>query len=291
MNAIDVQTAVRRFSNYADDVLAANYRTFHQYLGIFMEFCENDPVVSVVTSQLKANNKVHFVKWLDDFERTGGSFVGSKHFVLPPDDEDRLALVYQFMLAVNSNNIELEGLMLDAFGTTNFDQMIYVFNEQFFSKFVRDLGYRLQPLIASLRTEHSVPPERLLVFNHYDRSVILSNISGGQVAVSMSGDARVLAPEIEDLADLLNEVLETARSNNDLAVDLIRRLEKIEEKLALHIAEFEEARGQILQMVEDMWLHKVGEDLKSRFQKIVESQLPALVRTLVLKGIGAAAAK
>lgn len=144
-----VELSFKKFSNYADDVLSSNSHTFGTRFNILLDHCENDMVMSIISSQLKSTD-VHFSEWWEKIMSTGGSFIGSKHFDLPVDEKERDSLLYQFCLKVNNREIDFKMFCINFFGTTRYDEMVWDFNDAIVSPMVRSIGYKLEEIMCNV---------------------------------------------------------------------------------------------------------------------------------------------
>lgn len=139
-----IERSFRRFSDYSDDLLNLDSKTFPNNLNIFIDFCENDEIMHIISAQLKSNKNVDIGKWYSDFQKTGGSFIGTKKYVLPTKEEDRISLLYQFLLKIHSNEINFHGFCIDAYGKTNFNEMVLAFNDAISRPLIRAMNQLLQ---------------------------------------------------------------------------------------------------------------------------------------------------
>lgn len=293
MKTAEVRRAIRRFQDLANDVLRSNGQTFDDNFSMFLHYCETDDVLRGITGQLKANTRVSLVAWYQDFQASGGSFIGSKRYSLPRDEEDRLALLYQFFLATAGRgtlHIPLLDFMIDAFGTTSDREIVATFNQQLFGKFARDLLYRLEGLSDELPEHGDVPEGALIIFNHnHIERVSVGNISNSQVAISAVGDANVScsttdAATLRDQVDSVGRLLrESAEADEHGDHRVIEALEELGSRVALFLAEEERGRAEVLSMLEDLWLGHAAGECKPRFVRLIEQHAPPALRTLALK--------
>ncbi len=162
-----VEISFRKFKDYSDDVVSANNILFHTKFNIFIDHCENDPVMSFICKQLK-NIDINSDEWLRKGQSTGGSMVGSCQFDLPVDEKTRDALLYQLCLKVNKHEIDLFKFCLVLFRSNSLNKAVYDFNEAIIKPMVRSIGYKLEEIMydieTDLRNERYIP---ITVFNVY----------------------------------------------------------------------------------------------------------------------------
>jgi len=146
-----IEESLRRFSGYSNALLGSDYTSFGPNLNILIDFCGKNEIIGPIVSSLKLNRNVDIDQWYKDFLGTVGSFVGSGRYSLPTDLDDRLSLLYQFLMKINQGEIDLISFCTDAFGDRNFDQMVYHFNRSITNIFVRDLSDKLQLLAREVQ--------------------------------------------------------------------------------------------------------------------------------------------
>lgn len=204
--AEQVEIAVRKFQDRANDVLRSDHRNFGNNFEVFLAHCENDPVMSTITGPLKTSTRqeTDVAIWHEAFTRTGGSMIGSKRYTVPADDELMLSLFYKFFLALDRDEIKFERFAIDAFGKTRYDEMVWDFNSHFFEKWTREMGYRLDTLKGTLRSGADVGIAQLTIFNVRNLISVVEN--QGQVAIDSSQvniEGNLRAEEIKLLADIV----------------------------------------------------------------------------------------
>ena len=142
-----------------------------------MDFCENDAVLSIITKQLK-NIDAHIDEWLEEGQKTrGGSLSGSGQFQLPTDETERDALLYQFSLKINSGQIDLATFHLQFFGSGNYNEMVYAFNDAIIRPLERSITYKLEEIAYEVNKQYDeyqeIPIKIFYVYQDYS-----TNISG-----------------------------------------------------------------------------------------------------------------
>lgn len=103
------------------------------------------------------------VAWAEAYIGTATSMIGSAKLSLPDDPDERLALEYKLLLAVDDGTVDVDTLILQGFGTSRYDDTVRTFNEEFFRPFAREVGYRLSDLASDVQGDARVPVDRLLV--------------------------------------------------------------------------------------------------------------------------------
>ena len=132
-----VEISFRKFSDYASDLLSSDMNTFDTRFKIFLHHCETDEILKIITNQLK-DIDVHIDEWWEKGNQTAGSMVGSARFDLPMGETERDALLYQFSLKVLGKEMGFKHFCMMFLGETNYNQMVYAFNEAIMNPLIRD---------------------------------------------------------------------------------------------------------------------------------------------------------
>ena len=223
-----IERSFRRFRDYSDDLLNSNSKTFSNNLNIFIDFCENDEIMRIISAQLKSNKNVDMDKWYSDFQKTGGSIKGSKECVLPIDEEDRISLLYQLLLKMKSNERDFQGFCLDAYGKTNVTEMVRAFNDAISRPLVKDLSYRLDEIIETTNSNLKVPLEK---------SVIIQTGAGSNNTIAIGENIKQTvisqSSELDELINKLsNEILNSSEIPKEDKEDLMIAVDTIKKQLA-----------------------------------------------------------
>jgi hypothetical protein len=181
-----VEISFRKFNDYASDVIHSDYNTFDTRFNIFIHHCETDPIMKIITSQLKQMD-VNFQQWWSEGHQTMGSMIGSAQFSLPLDETLRDALLYQLLLKIQSGEIKFVTFCMDFFGETNYNLLINSFNRAVFKPLVRSIGYKLEEISDSIATElqikQEVPINMFYVYNDYTVTMGSDNEFGGDAVI------------------------------------------------------------------------------------------------------------
>src|SRR5438552_2086643 len=90
-----VRLALRKFRDYGQDLLYADFNTFEDRTAVFLKFCRTDPVFSGIREQLVSNPHVNFKEWEKESLASGTGWVGSCKLNFPTEEDDRLSLLFQ----------------------------------------------------------------------------------------------------------------------------------------------------------------------------------------------------
>lgn len=181
-----VEISFQKFGDYSRDVLSANFHTFPARFDILMHHCETDEIMRVICLQLREYD-AHFQEWWESSMKTGGSMIGSKKFSLPLDETERDALLYQLCLKIQKGEIKLDRYCMDFFGETNFNRMIYAFNDAILKLLLRSIGYRLENILDLIKTDlterEPVPFNMFLIYQDHSLTIGHGNEFTGDAAI------------------------------------------------------------------------------------------------------------
>jgi len=227
----EIERSFRKFKDIVNDLFQAQFQTWGNVFTHLITHCEKDPVMQVVTGPLKANKNVDAERWYADARGSGGSMVGSGHYELPYDDEDRTALLYQFFLMLEDGKVNLNSFCIGMYGTTRYQESVETFNRELVEKFTREVSYRLDEIMEDIGDQQEVPREAMVVFHHHDYSLnVQGNIQGSNVAAGGSSisdstgtytNHEELAAALESLAPMLHEVAADQRASVERALQLL----------------------------------------------------------------------
>jgi hypothetical protein len=201
-----VERSFRKFSDIVNDLIKATFQTWGNTFTHLMTHCEQDPVMQVVTQPLRENPGVHVEDWYAEAMGTVGGMVGSAHYELPYDDDDRTALLYQFFLLAENGKADFKSFCMFMYGSTKPQEMIYHLNQELVQKFTREVAYRLAEILEDLGDEQEVSRQAMVVFHHHDQSMNNhANVQGSHIAPGWSSiaDASGTFTNNSDLADAL----------------------------------------------------------------------------------------
>lgn len=118
-SAGQVRRSIQRFQDSRDDLLSADMNTFDDRLNAFVYFCKNDPVFSIIHNQLINNPNIDFNRWYEEKLGTRSSMAGSANLEFPPEPDNRLSLMYQLLLAIQSAQIDGISFFVDFFAMSS----------------------------------------------------------------------------------------------------------------------------------------------------------------------------
>jgi len=161
--------------------------TFEDRLKLLMDFCKNDPVFSIIHTQLINVPNVDFDVWHKKVLSTTGCMAGSGKLIFPTNLDERMSLMYQLLDKVNENEIELISFAYNFFSSSSIqtDSILYAFNEAIVEPLARELSYRIEDL------EDKLPEDNEDIFSlaniqiiHNANNVIQQSASGNNIKQS-----------------------------------------------------------------------------------------------------------
>jgi hypothetical protein len=180
-----VDQSVREFNDYVKYVSNSDYSTFDSNFGTFMNYCENDEIMSLVCNQLKYDNAIFDKWWFDNHLNEIPGQIGSRKFNTPPDKNEKVALLYQICLKVNNVN-DVFSFCLN-FTKCDPHEAIDYFNKNIIEPMADIIKNKLTEIMskheAELGNKDYTPKEVLLVYMDYS-----TNVNGN---VDIKGDGAV----------------------------------------------------------------------------------------------------
>lgn len=210
-----VERSFRKFNDIVADLFSSQHQTWGNVFTHLITHCEQDEVMRVVTEPLRTNKNVDAEKWLEDGLNSMTGMIGSGHYELPYDDDDRTALLYQLFLLIENTPFDFSGFCMTMFGSSHYQDMVHTFNQELVLKFTREVSYRLDEIMQDSGNQQEIPQEAMMVFHHHDNSINVSgNIQGSNVASGQANITKASATNtnVYSQADVL-QTLKQARQN------------------------------------------------------------------------------
>lgn len=236
----EIERAFRKFGDLVQDIKNSTHNTWDDALARLLHHCQNDAVMQVITEPLLNNTRIDFEGWLAKATESVVGTTGSGRYQLPSDDEDCTALLYQFLLKANKNEVDVLSFCVGMYGSRDLNAAVDDFNREIVGKFVRELAYRLNEVGQDIGSAQEVSRKMMIVFQHHDHSTTIhGSVNAGIVA---TGDASVsdstgtynsnedLSAALKALKPLIHEVVVSQR---DAVQDAIETLVKSAEGNAI----------------------------------------------------------
>jgi hypothetical protein len=217
----EVERSFRKFNDIVTDMMRADFRTWDDCFTHLITHCEQDPAMHLVTAPLRANRNVDPDKWYTDCMESLAGMVGTARYKLPTDDDDRTALLYQFFLKIEKERLDITDFCLAAYGRSDYQEMVDLFNQELVEKFTREVSYRLDEIMEDIGNDREVSANAMMVFHYHDHSqhdhstqfhgsIKGSNVATGGSSISESSatynNGTELASALKALKPLVQEV-------------------------------------------------------------------------------------
>ncbi|AKB27934.1 ATP/GTP-binding site motif A [Methanosarcina siciliae T4/M] len=145
-----IELSFKKFNGYADDVLSSDYYVFDTTFNRFIQYCENDPVMSYICNQLKSVD-IEYDEWCKKLKHTSERSV----FDLPSDETKSYAILYQICLKVNKKDPHYFDFSRKFLGAPDKTVAISRFNKTIVKPLAREINYRLDKIMYDIEIDHS----------------------------------------------------------------------------------------------------------------------------------------
>ncbi|MCK4913131.1 MAG: hypothetical protein KAS69_00860 [Planctomycetes bacterium] len=223
-----IEDANQQFDDTCNELMNSDFSVFNTRLNKLIYLIENNPVIChIINNALSASDESsNLQKWYDKFCKSVVGVLGSGNFVLPPEPDQELVLLFKMLKASNDGKIS-EGkdfgvvlLGTNAFGKTKFDEMVDAFNESITAPFEKHVCRRLERMSKKTNTYNLDVGDKLskTTITTYN---IGENIAQQNVADSTFGDNNTIAKQESKKSDetLWHQVI-TWTQNNPVLVGI-----------------------------------------------------------------------
>ncbi len=204
------ELSYKRYRDFLDNVFSADHKDFGQHLRIFLTFFENDIIFKPIAQQIKSHPNVNIDSWWQEVQKSTSSFVGSGNFVLPDDENERLSLLYQICMAVNTGKISLGSIAMALFYGRRYDDWVDKFNDHILKPMVKLLDYKIDEIEKTLRKKHKRKEEinEQQYRQYINQSIHIYGNNYGNVATGKAtiGDNSIIINNDEDLVKALKNL-------------------------------------------------------------------------------------
>ena len=153
-----IKTSFRKFTDLIDDLESADHASWMQSLKLLVHHCRSDTVMQVVLAPLTARYAIDIAEWAT-------AALEVKRYTLPTEDEERLALMYQFLAGIHDDKVHAPNFGWYVLGAgMTYDEAFCKISEHFVCKFARDVGYLLQEALERIEGQESVAADSIAIF-------------------------------------------------------------------------------------------------------------------------------
>jgi len=232
-----IRRSLKRFEDFAGDLVRSDMNTFNDRLKLLMDYCKSDPVLSMIHAQLISMPGVDFDSWHTEVLSTvGGMENGDLTF--PTDLEQRMALMYQLLNKVDQEEIDLINFGHSFFhtGDNRVDSIIYAFNEAVVEPLARELSYRIEDLEEEMPEDNrEAYPLANIQIIHNAENVVQQSASGNNI----HQNANIAnANELKQLfGELRHELQSVVKEKQELgkALQVVQSSEEMAQKGAAYL--------------------------------------------------------
>ncbi|GAB5404324.1 MAG: hypothetical protein Aurels2KO_25550 [Aureliella sp.] len=279
----EVQRSFRKFNDLVDDLMSSKFQTWGDTMTRLVTHCETDPVMQVVTEPLKTDPRVNARKWWDDAVASVRGMVGSGNYSLPADDDERTALLYQVLLVLENEEVDVSRFCTSVYGHTKYQDMVDTFNRELVYKFTREVSYRLDEVAQDNAGQQEISRDAIVVFHHHDYSTTISgSIQGSNFA---TGNAQVsgATATFESHSDVAAEL----RAMKSIAAEFSKaNRATIESALEFLASQTDSQTPDIAEIGENARaLVEISPTLKTRLMALVSGAGASVVGSAIIEGI------
>lgn len=280
-----VERSFRKFQDIVDDILSASFQTWSDTFSHLITHCETDPVMQIITGPLKSDPRIDAGKWWDDAVSSPTGMVGSGHYTLPTDDDERTALLYQVFLKIEFDDLDIKKFCVAGYGHTHYQEMVSSFNQELVTKFTREVSYRLDEIAEDTADQPEISREAMIVFHHHDYSTNISgsihgsNIATGNAQVSHSSaqfnTPADVAAELLALKSLASEFSRDQQATITTALDFLASASESDSAEANEVAEHVQTVAEL------------SPTIATRLRRLVAGTSSSLAASAIVEGIKA----
>lgn len=162
----EFQRSVNRFRDYGSRLCSSDRTNFDSALHLFVDFCETDPIISILTERLKNNPTVAFQEW---YRNSLQPHQRLRRIYLPPDLDRRLPILYLLLLELRQQDMKAQSIVSSLILEKTIEENIRKFNAMLAAEFINDFIHELDELKDSLEKE----PEQKE--KDFDTSMLMRN--------------------------------------------------------------------------------------------------------------------
>lgn len=228
-----IQRSIKRFQDFASDLIRSDMDTFADRLAVFIHFCDSDEFFSEINKQMESRAKDLFDTWLLERMKTVGGMAGSGDLTFPVDLDERMAIQFEILRRINAGAMDVLGFTHQFFSIgSHISDHIRALNEAVTKALAREMKYRLEEVLEQLPEDKKAeaPPTIHQIFNHVG-SLVQQHASGGHISqVATIGYPDDLKAAFVDLRAAVAEHEkdpEVLKAHND-SIDAAEQLASIE---------------------------------------------------------------
>lgn len=145
---MDLDRSIKRFNDYAGDLMSAGDTTFADRLGMFLAFCSDDPVLNEICQQLSTVPCGTAEGWYNRQKP-------QKTMVFPVNRDERAALQYKILVAIHDRHLAMQNFVGDfyLFKKGNFPSRTAAFCDSVIDPLCREINYKLEDISRAEKSD------------------------------------------------------------------------------------------------------------------------------------------
>ena len=146
----DLDRSIKRFKDYAGDLMSSGDTTFADRLGMFLAFCNDDPVLCEICQQLSEVYCGTAQGWYNRQKP-------QKVMVFPVNRDERAALQFKILAAIHDRHLSMEDFVSNfrLFKKGNFSSRAAAFCDSVIDPLCREIDYKLEDICRSEKEDCS----------------------------------------------------------------------------------------------------------------------------------------
>lgn len=229
-----IDRSLRKFSDYSQDLMYSDTSTFEDRLKFLMRYCTEDPIFSVIHSQLTRGDDSIFEDWLIERKKTVKGTIGSGELIFPQEEDTRIATMYWLLRKISRDELEVVNFAHEFYSSAsnNSDDYIRFFTDTVLAPLKRDLEYRFEEMMEVLPSDpdKSIPLTSIQII-HKATNVIQQNAYGSDIQQYAEIEAQT---EINQLFKQLRCEVENVVQNEDERHESINIINEAEDLVKLN---------------------------------------------------------
>jgi acetyltransferase-like isoleucine patch superfamily enzyme len=218
-----IQNSFQKFRDYFSYVFTSDILTFPTFFDTLINFCEDDDVMKVITSQLKQID----ISYDDWFKQLPSYQNGMVEFHLPTDETKRTALLYKICLKIHNKEIEVFHFSHSFDYSLNTGGSVRFFNTNILRPLIDSIGYKIDDISNTIKEDYretAIIP--FTVFNvYYDNKVTFGDKTEFKAEAAIGPKATI--KKYENVGSPI-EIGDNAKFGKETIVGHGSRIEKTE---------------------------------------------------------------
>lgn len=184
-----VERSFQKFQDYTSYVFRADFLTFPTFFDNLVNFCEKDPVMKVISSQLKEID-ITYDDWYNQLPKYPN---GHPVFRLPFDETQRSSLLYKICVKIFLGEINVFNFCLDFDYSLKLNDTVNFFNINMLTPLIDSIGYKIKDISDTINEKYQelafVPITIFYVY--HDNKILIGDDNVFSGDSSIGGGAKI----------------------------------------------------------------------------------------------------